>query len=170
MGGTAGGAAPLQARLEERISAIAEGIAQSAGLETAGVELRGGGRRRWLRVFLDRPGGAITLADCEAVSRQLGAVLDAEDVIPGEISYTLEVSSPGLDRRLTKTADFQRFTGEAVRVELRPAAGQGRRRYRGVLEGLSGDQRRLRLRPEGAAEVIEMEREDLASVRLIPRL
>jgi ribosome maturation factor RimP len=164
-----GETAPLQARLEERIGAIAEGIARAAGLETAGVELRGGGRQRWLRVFLDRPGGAITLADCEAVSRQLGAVLDAEDLIPGDISYTLEVSSPGLDRRLVKTADFQRFAGEKVRVELRPRPGVGRRRFTGVLEGLSADNTKLRLRPEDAA-VMELGREELASVRLVPRV
>lgn len=164
-----GETAPLQARLEERIGAIAEGIARAAGLETAGVELRGGGRQRWLRVFLDRPGGAITLADCEAVSRQLGAVLDAEDLIPGDISYTLEVSSPGLDRRLVKTADFQRFAGEKVRVELRPRPGLGRRRFSGVLVGLSADNTKLRLRSEDAA-VMELGREELASVRLVPRL
>lgn len=163
-----GETAPLQARLEERIGAIAEGIARAAGLETAGVELRGGGRRRWLRVYLDRPGGAITLADCEAVSRQLGAVLDAEDLIPGDISYTLEVSSPGLDRRLVKTADFQRFAGEKVRVELRPRPGGGRRRFSGVLVGLSADNTKLRLRSEDAA-VMELGREELASVRLVPR-
>lgn len=163
-----GETAPLQARLEERIGAIAEGIARAAGLETAGVELRGGGRQRWLRVFLDRPGGAITLADCEAVSRQLGAVLDAEDLIPGDISYTLEVSSPGLDRRLVKTADFQRFAGEKVRVELRPRPGGGRRRFSGVLVGLSADNTKLRLRSEDAA-VMELGREELASVRLVPR-
>lgn len=163
-----GETAPLQARLEERIGAIAEGIARAAGLETAGVELRGGGRQRCLRVFLDRPGGAITLADCEAVSRQLGAVLDAEDLIPGDISYTLEVSSPGLDRRLVKTADFQRFAGEKVRVELRPRPGGGRRRFSGVLVGLSADNTKLRLRSEDAA-VMELGREELASVRLVPR-
>lgn len=162
-----GRAAPLQARLEERIGAIAERIARAAGLETAGVELRGGGQRRLLRVYLDRLGGAVTLGDCEAVSRQLSAALDAEDAVPGDLAYTLEVCSPGLDRRLIKTADFHRFAGETVRVELAPQAGR-RRRMTGVLEGLSSDESRIRLRPEGA-EVVEIGREEVHSVRLVPQ-
>ncbi len=162
-----GRAAPLQAKLEERIGAIAARIAQAAGLETAGVEVRGGGLHRLLRVYVDRPGGAITHGDCEAVSRQLSATLDAEDIVPGDISYTLEVSSPGLDRRLFQTADFQRFAGETIRLELAPRPGR-QRRITGVLEGLSSDQSKIRLRPAGGAAVLEIGREELLSARLVP--
>ncbi|MGH9541824.1 MAG: ribosome maturation factor RimP [Terriglobales bacterium] len=151
--------------LQERIQGIAERIAGSEGIEVVDVEWLGGGRQRLLRVFLDKPAG-ITHGDCEGVSRQLSAMLDAEAVIPDEISYTLEVSSPGWERRLVKRQDFERFAGRRVRLQVRPRPGEARRRYSGVLEGWVADRIRVRLPENGemrefAAE--EVERATLAA-------
>ena len=94
----------------DRVRAIADRVAASSGLEVVDVELRGSGNARMLRVFLDKPGAAsgdplagVTHGDCANFSREFGTILDVEDAMPG--SYTLEVSSPGLDRKLTRAAD-----------------------------------------------------------------
>jgi ribosome maturation factor RimP len=108
----------------DRVREIAERVAASSGLEVVEVEFRGSGQSRMLRVFLDKPGAAdgdplagVTHGDCANFSREFGTILDVEDAIAG--SYTLEVSSPGLDRKLTKTKDFERFTGSRVKVMTR---------------------------------------------------
>jgi ribosome maturation factor RimP len=109
----------------DRIREIAERVAGSSGLEVVEVELRGSGPARMLRVFLDKSGAApgdvlagVTHGDCAEFSREFGTILDVEDAVPGG-SYTLEVSSPGLDRKLTKAADFERFVGSRVKVMTR---------------------------------------------------
>jgi len=114
----------------ERIRAIAERVAASEGLEVVEVELRGKGPRSLLRIFIDKPGG-ITHGDCEVVSHQVGAILDVEDLIPAR--YILEVSSPGVERRLRGPADYTRFTGHKVRVILKQPLG-GQRQVVGRLE------------------------------------
>ena len=109
----------LNMKREETVSkimAIAEQAAAPAGIEIVEVELKGSGRSHLLRIYIDRPEG-VTHADCELVSREVGAVLDAEDPIPG--SYELEVSSPGVERKLGKWQDWQRFTGKKVKVVLK---------------------------------------------------
>ncbi len=88
----------------DKVRAIAERVAASSGLETVEVELRGGGKARMLRIVIDKPTG-VTHEDCANLSREVGTILDVEDVIPGA-SYTLEVSSPGLDRKLFRPADL----------------------------------------------------------------
>ena len=87
----------------DRVRDVCERVAADFGLEVVEVELKGGGKARTLRIYLDKPGG-VTLDDCATVSREVGTILDVEDVIPGG-QYTLEVSSPGLDRKLLKAAD-----------------------------------------------------------------
>ena len=99
------------------------------GYELADLEVKVGGKNGVLRVFIDSPDG-IGLGDCEKVSLAVSALLDVEDPLTGH--YALEVSSPGLDRKLTKVEHFQRFTGEAVKVEMRFPI-EGRRRFRGTL-------------------------------------
>jgi ribosome maturation factor RimP len=99
-----------------KITAIAEQAAAPAGIEIVEVELKGSGRSHLLRIYIDRPEG-VTHADCELVSREVSAALDAEDPIPG--SYELEVSSPGVERKLGKLKDWQRFTGKKVNVVLK---------------------------------------------------
>src|SRR5882724_10347198 len=115
----------------DRVREIAARVAASADLEIVEVELRGGGKARMLRIFIDKPGG-VTHEDCANLSRELGTILDVEDVIPGA-SYLLEVSSPGLDRKLIRPADYQRFTGSRVKLTTRQPVN-GNRFFEGKLE------------------------------------
>lgn len=117
----------------DRITTVATRVAVSEGLELVEVEYRGGPNNRILRIFIDKP-GSVTLADCENVSRQVGTILDVEDVVPEH--YTLEVSSPGLDRKLLKPQDYERFAGKKARVRLRHAI-DGRSNFTGRLAGLN---------------------------------
>ncbi len=109
----------------DRVREIAERVAASSGLEVVEVEFRGGGKARLLRVFLDKPAAVgtdplagVTHQDCANFSREFGTILDVEDVVPGG-TYTLEVSSPGLDRSLTRPKDFERFTGSRMKLKTR---------------------------------------------------
>jgi ribosome maturation factor RimP len=97
----------------ERVRDAAERVARSLGSEVVDVEWKVG-KDRFLRVYIDRPGG-VSHKDCEAVSNQLSAILDVEDLVPGP-PYILEISSPGLDRKLSKPAEFERFTGRLARI------------------------------------------------------
>ncbi len=97
----------------ERIRDAAERAARTAGVEVVDVEWKIG-KQRFLRVYIDKPEG-ISHRDCEAVSEQLGVLLDVEDLVPGP-RYILEVSSTGLDRKLTKAPDFERFAGRLARI------------------------------------------------------
>jgi ribosome maturation factor RimP len=115
----------------DHVREIAERVAASSGLEVVEVEFRGSGPSRMLRVFLDKPGAAgsdplagVTHGDCANFSREFGTILDVEDALPG--SYTLEVSSPGLDRKLTKAKDFERFVGSRMKLTLRQPVNNNR--------------------------------------------
>ncbi len=119
--------------LEERVQSLAEQLAASLEMEIVLVEVKGGGNRPILRVYLDRPGG-VTLEDCERFSKRFSVLLDVEDWIP--FSYTLEVSSPGLDRPLVKEGDFVRFAGSNARVRTRcPIDGQ--KNFKGKILGVA---------------------------------
>jgi len=100
-----------------QIQTIAERVAASEGLEIVEVQVLGGGASRVVRIYIDKPAG-VSHADCELVSQQVGTILDIEDVIPGG-HYTLEVSSPGVERKLSKPQEFERFVGQKVKVVLR---------------------------------------------------
>jgi ribosome maturation factor RimP len=121
----------------ERVREIAERVAASSGLEVVEIEFLGGGKARMLRVFLDKPAAGadplagVTHEDCANFSREFGTILDVEDVMPG--SYTLEVSSPGLDRKLIKAADFSRFTGSRLKLTTRQPVDNNRH-FEGRLE------------------------------------
>jgi ribosome maturation factor RimP len=119
-----------------RVTEIAERVARSEGLEIVEVQLLGSGKARVLRIFIDKPGG-VSHADCELISQQVGTILDVEDVIPGG-SYHLEVSSPGVERKLAGARDFQRFLGRRARVVLREPVDD-RRQWEGTLREFSGD-------------------------------
>ncbi len=132
-----------------KVTAIAERIAAAEGMEIAGVELAGGGRNRVLRVFIDRPPAdgqtvpldqpsGVSLDDCELMSTKLGEVLDNTDVIPGEEGYQLEVSSPGVERKLIKPIDFARFRGHKVKIRLREPM-ENQKVWRGTLDGIDGE-------------------------------
>jgi ribosome maturation factor RimP len=113
-----------------KVREIAERVGASDGVEIVDVELAGGGRKRLLRISIDKPSG-VTHADCELISQQVGTILDVEDVVPGG-SYTLEVSSPGVERKLTTPRDFERFQGRKVRIVLREPV-DNRRHWEGTL-------------------------------------
>ena len=116
----------------ERLREMAQRITASEGMEVVEVQYRREGPRWVIRLFIDKPGG-VSLDDCQEISSQFGAQLEVEDLVPHH--YTLEVSSPGLDRILSKESDFLRFSGRRVRITTdRPL--DGRRRFRGRLEGL----------------------------------
>jgi ribosome maturation factor RimP len=117
----------------ERIRDAAERAAQTAGVEVVDVEWKIG-KQRFLRVFIDKPGG-ISHLDCQAVSEQLGVLLDVEDLVPGS-HYVLEVSSPGLDRKLTKPGEFERFSGRLARISTSEPV-QNSQFFEGRLAGYS---------------------------------
>ena len=115
----------------ERVQQIAARVAASLGLEVVEVELRGSGQQRMLRIFIDKSNG-VTHEDCANLSREVGTILDVEEVVPGG-SYVLEVSSPGLDRKLTRPEDYERFAGSRVKLTTRTAVN-GSRHFVGRLE------------------------------------
>ena len=119
----------------EKIALVAERLADPEGIEIVEVDLLGGGIHRVLRVTIDRLEG-VTHGDCEKISRALGDALDESGIIAGG-SYTLEVTSPGVDRKLTKPKDFERFVGQKIKVALKQPV-DGEKRYDGVLEAFEG--------------------------------
>ncbi|WP_445675632.1 ribosome maturation factor RimP [Pseudomonas aeruginosa] len=116
----------------EQLQALLAPVVEALGYECWGVEFISQGRHSVLRVYIDRPEG-ILIDDCEAVSRQVSGILDVEDSISGE--YTLEVSSPGMDRPLFTLEQFAKHAGEQVKIRLR-SPYEGRRNYQGILRGV----------------------------------
>src|SRR5438874_9812767 len=115
----------------DHIHAIVERVAASLGVEVVEIELRGGGKARMLRIFIDKPSG-VTHEDCANLSREVSTILDVEDAVPGG-SYVLEVSSPGLDRKLVKPGDFERFQGSRIKLTTKEPVN-GNRHFEGRLE------------------------------------
>ncbi|MDT7688835.1 MAG: ribosome maturation factor RimP [Acidobacteriota bacterium] len=124
-----------EASVESRVREIAGRVAAERGLELVHVEMAGGALAPIVRLFIDKPGG-VTHTDCSEVSTHVGTVLDVEDFISA--AYTLEVSSPGLERGLYGRADFERFAGRAAKVRTRGAVG-GQRNFRGRIISVEGD-------------------------------
>jgi len=169
----------------ERVREIAERVAASSGLEIVEVEFLGGGKARMLRVFLDKPAAGtdalagVTHEDCANFSREFGTILDVEDVMPG--SYTLEVSSPGLDRKLIKAADFTRFTGSRLKLSTRQPVGvNNNRHFEGRLEsfidgrltldlGVASHKSRKKM-GAAAGEKIEIEFTNVEKANLVPEI
>src|ERR1700758_3420788 len=167
----------------ERVREIAERVAASSGLEIVDIEFLGGGKARMLRVFLDKPAAGtdplagVTHEDCANFSREFGTILDVEDVMPG--SYTLEVSSPGLDRRLVKAADFTRFTGSRMKLTTRQPVDNNRH-FEGRLEkfengrltlGLRGAMHKSRKKMgDAVGQKIEIEFANVEKANLVPEI
>jgi ribosome maturation factor RimP len=130
--------------LLDRITGLGEKAVAGTDLEILEVQLRGSGKARLLRIYIDKRGG-VTHGDCELVSERFGNLLDEEDVIPGD-SYTLEVSSPGAERKLSKPRDFERVLGQKIRVSLREPI-EGVKSCEGKLSGLEGETLELEVVP-----------------------
>jgi len=160
---------------EDRVRAIAERVAATSGLEVVEIELRGGGKSRMLRVFLDKPAG-VTHEDCALFSREIGTILDVEDMVPGG-SYVLEVSSPGLDRKLNRAADYERFAGSKVKLMTRQPVN-GNRHFEGRLESfrdgrltLDLSEARKKKRPAlDASQKVEIELANVEKANLVPEI
>jgi ribosome maturation factor RimP len=145
--------------LAPRITALAEQVAASMGMEVVLVEIKGGGNRSIVRTFIDQPGG-ISLSDCERFSKRLAVLLDVEDWIP--FSYVLEVSSPGLDRPLVKEADFVRFAGKSVKLRTRiPVEGQ--KNFKGRILGVNDGRLELEMT---AGKQVEIAVKDIEKANL----
>lgn len=128
-------AAIEQTGLVDTITGLVEQAAAGTGIEVVEVQLRGAGKARLLRVYIDKSGG-VTHGDCELISERLGSLLDEQDVVPGD-GYTLEVSSQGVDRKLSRPRDFERVLGRKVRIALKQPV-QGQTRIEGRLAGFAG--------------------------------
>jgi ribosome maturation factor RimP len=168
----------------ERVREIAARVAASNGLEIVDVEFLGGGNARMLRVFLDKPAAGneplagVTHQDCANFSREFGTILDVEDAVPGG-SYTLEVSSPGLDRKLTKAADFARFVGSRIKLMTRQPVNNNRH-FEGRLESFENGRLTLDLSVAGhksrrkmgedAGKKIEIEFANVERANLVPEI
>jgi ribosome maturation factor RimP len=150
----------MLAPLREKLIVLIEPLLLQLGYELVDLEYVPGRAHALLRIFIDRADG-VGLDDCERVSREVSALLDVEDPVPTE--YTLEVSSPGLDRVLRTPAHFQRFVGERVRVELL-APRDGRRRYTGLLQALNGEG--IELNVDGAMVAVSFA--EIGRARLAP--
>lgn len=145
--------------IEERLAEIIRPVVESMGYELIRLRFMGGDHRT-LQVMVDRPQGGININECADISTALSAVLDVED--PIESAYTLEVSSPGLDRPLTRLKDFDTWAGFEAKLETRDPI-DGRRRFRGRLHGTEGNEVLVEI-PEG---VIGLDFDWLASARLV---
>ena len=144
----------------DELAKLLEPAVERLGFELADLEVRLGGKGGLIRVFIDKPEG-IDLDDCEKVSLAVSALLDVEDPAPG--NYNLEVSSPGLDRKLTKVEHFQRFEGETVKVQMRFPI-EGRRRFRGTL--VSSDDENIVVEVDG--ESLSLPLKTIDTARLVP--
>ena len=122
--------------MTDRLDELTRPVVEALGCELWGIEYLPLGRHSTLRIYIDSPDG-VAVEDCARVSRQMSSLLDVEDPIRGE--YTLEVSSPGLDRRLFSIGQCAAFVGANVSIRLKQPC-EGRRRFSGLLRGIEGDQ------------------------------
>jgi len=172
----------------EKVRGAAERVARSEGLEVVDVEWKVG-KQRFLRVYIDRipkpaaatisdatgemgatdvvhdPYPKISHSDCERVSQQLSVILDVEDLIPGPAGYTLEVSSPGMDRALKKPADFERFRGRLAKISTSEPVGEAKF-FEGRLAGFANGKVRVELKGK-EARMVEVPLEAIRKANLV---
>ncbi len=161
----------------EQVEQIAQRVAESLALELVEVEMRGGGKGRMLRIIIDKPGG-VTHDDCANLSREVSAILDVEDAVAGG-TYTLEVSSPGLDRKLQKPADFERFTGSMVKLMTREPVNNNRH-FQGRLQSFANgrltldvaqvSKKKQKKMGVGQAQQVEIEFANIEKANLVPEI
>jgi len=136
--------------LLKKINELGERAAEGTGIEIADIQLKGAGKSRLLRVYIDAPGG-VTLGHCETISERLGKLLDEDDPIP-DSGYTLEVSSLGAERALSKPRDFERVVGQKVALTLNEAVN-GQMRVEGTLVSFTDETLQLEAAGGGRMEI-----------------
>ena len=152
-----------KAAMDRRIAEIATPVLQDMGFELVRVRLQGG-KAPVLQIMAQRPDGTIEVDDCAEISTALSAVLDVEDPILD--AYTLEVSSPGIDRPLTRLKDFEMWEGYAARIETLELI-DGRRRFKGILQGVEGDEVLIEIEDQGAPVTIGLKFDWLSDAKLV---
>lgn len=164
----------------EKVREIADRVAAGIGVEVVELDLRGGGKSRMLRVFIDKPEG-VTHEDCANFSHEFGTIVDVEDAVPGG-AYLLEVSSPGLDRKLSRVKDYERFQNSLVKVmTFEPV--NGNRHFEGRLTKFENGRLTLDLDavkhkgkkkkgapPEQSAGSVEIELTNVEKANLVPEI
>jgi ribosome maturation factor RimP len=157
------GTSRFDVRMQKEIVSVAQSLAEplcaSEGMELVHVECQREPGGRILRLYIDRPGG-VTLEDCAAISRQLGDLLDLK--LEAEIAYILEVSSPGIERPLSKLSDFEKFTGKTARIRTTSAIN-GQKNFTGTLSGVMDGRVHLQIE----AETVLIPHEDISKARLV---
>jgi ribosome maturation factor RimP len=148
-------------RSQEKLTQLLTPAVEGLGFELVGVEHLSQGKQSVLRVYIDSPEG-ITVEDCSRASHQISGVLDVEEPIQGH--FNLEVSSPGIERRLFKREHYERFLGSKVKVQLHHARN-GRRKIVGILEKLEGDE--IFVQPEDAEEAFQIALDDIDKANIV---
>lgn len=149
--------------IDRRLAEIILPVIEDMGYELVRVRLQGG-KTSLLQIMADRPEGGINVDDCAEISTMVSATLDVED--PIEEAYTLEVSSPGIDRPLTRLKDFATFEGYEARLETTQPI-DGRKRFKGVLAGVEGDEVLLNIQEGGETQTIGLHFDWLADAKLV---
>jgi ribosome maturation factor RimP len=149
--------------IDRRLADLITPMIESMGFELVRVRLMGG-KTRILQIMADRPEGGIVVDDCGQISTAIAAILDVED--PIEDNYVLEVSSPGIDRPLTRLKDFEMWKGWDARIETSELI-DGRRRFKGILQGVEGDEVLIEIEEAGAALTIGLQFDWLSDAKLI---
>ncbi len=149
--------------IDRRLAAIVTPAIEGLGFELVRIRLMGG-KTRTLQIMADRPDGGIVVEDCARISTAVSAILDVED--PVEDNYILEVSSPGIDRPLTRLKDFDVWQGYEARIETAELI-DGRRRFKGTLAGTEGDEVLIEIEEAGAPLTIGLKFDWLSDAKLV---
>ncbi|MEM9031691.1 MAG: ribosome maturation factor RimP [Pseudomonadota bacterium] len=152
-----------KAQIDRRLAEIITPVIEDMGFELVRVRYMGG-KTKTVQIMAERPEGGIEVDDCAEISTAVSATLDVED--PIEDAYTLEVSSPGIDRPLTRLKDFATWVGYEARLETLELI-DGRRRFKGPLQGTEGDEVLIEIEIDGAPQVIGLKFDWLSEAKLI---
>ncbi|MEM9974608.1 MAG: ribosome maturation factor RimP [Pseudomonadota bacterium] len=152
-----------KATIDRRLAEIITPVIEDLGFELVRVRFMGG-KTKTVQIMAERPQGGIEVDDCAEISTAVSATLDVED--PVEDAYTLEVSSPGIDRPLTRLKDFQTWEGYEAKIETTDLI-DGRRRFKGPLQGTEGDEVLIEIEVDGAPATIGLKFDWLADAKLV---
>ncbi len=152
-----------KAAIDRRLAEIAQPVIEDLGFELVRIRLMGG-KTHVLQVMAERPDGGIEVDECAKISTALSAILDVED--PIDENYTLEVSSPGIDRPLTRLKDFDTWNGYEAKIETTELI-DGRRRFKGILAGTEGDEVLITLDDQGEDVTIGLKFDWLSDAKLV---